>query len=51
MIDTLLKSRNANTGVFYLRQIALSTLDLNLHTSDGAGNIAEACLVQAAGCR
>lgn len=34
MIRTLVASRNANTGVFYLRQVALSTLDLNIHTSD-----------------
>nr|CAB3266951.1 thimet oligopeptidase [Phallusia mammillata] len=36
MIDTLVKSRNANTGVFYLRQITLGTLDLNIHMSDSA---------------
>lgn len=31
-----MKSRNANVGVFLLRQITLGTLDLDLHTSNEA---------------
>uniref|UniRef100_H2YA06 Peptidase M3A/M3B catalytic domain-containing protein n=1 Tax=Ciona savignyi TaxID=51511 RepID=H2YA06_CIOSA len=36
LIDALIKSRNANTGVFYLRQITLGTLDLKIHMTDSA---------------
>lgn len=41
MIETLTKSRNANTGVFYLRQITLATLDLELHTMSTTPDVAK----------
>nr|XP_039270641.1 thimet oligopeptidase-like [Styela clava] len=46
MMDSLVKSRNANIGVFLLRQITLATLDLNIHTRDSADIVkvyADAC--------
>ncbi|XP_078487908.1 thimet oligopeptidase [Ciona intestinalis] len=46
LIESLIKSRNANTGVFYLRQIVLGTLDLNIHMCDHADVVqvyADAC--------
>lgn len=39
MVDSLVKARNANVGVFLLRQIALGTLDLNLHTVTDTSSI------------
>lgn len=36
VMEKLIKSRNANVGVFLLRQIVLSTLDLNIHTAPSA---------------
>lgn len=41
MIQKLIKSRNANTGVFYLRQITLATLDLELHTMTTTPDVAK----------
>lgn len=34
MIDALIRSRNANQGVFNLRQILLGTFDLNIHVQE-----------------
>ena len=34
MVDKLVKARNANAGVFNLRQILLGTFDQTIHTSD-----------------
>ena len=33
MVDKLVKARNANAGVFNLRQILLGTFDQTIHTS------------------
>jgi len=47
MMTSLIKSRHANTGVFYLRQISLASLDLELHTMKTTPDVAkvydEAC--------
>ena len=41
-VERLVKSRNANCGVFYLRQISLATLDQNIHTN-GDVNPTQVC--------
>eukprot|EP00058_Branchiostoma_floridae_P026374 XP_002611865.1 thimet oligopeptidase [Branchiostoma floridae] len=40
MIETLVKARNANAGVFNLRQILLGTFDQNIHTREKADTAA-----------
>jgi len=41
MMDKLIASRNANCGVFNLRQICLATLDLTLHTMNSTPDVAK----------
>ena len=46
LVDALLRSRNANAGVFNMRQIVLGTFDQAIHTAAKADTAAELARVQ-----